>query len=58
MVVVIYFIQDSMYTHSFGSMIAVKLGQLCLSNNLNSRLVWKCASAHDRVRAKTRLQGL
>ena len=35
-IVVIYFLQDNMYIHSFSSVLAVKLGQLCLSNNLKS----------------------
>ena len=35
-VVVTYFLQDNMYIHSFSSVLAVKLGQLSLSNNLKS----------------------
>ena len=35
-VVVIYFLQDNIYIHSFSSVLAVKLGQLSLSNNLKS----------------------
>ena len=34
-----------MYVHCFGSVLAVKLGQL----QLISSLVCKCASDHDRV---------
>ena len=45
--IVLYFLQVSMYIHSFSSVFAVKLDECAFQ--IISSLVWKCASVHDGV---------